>query len=173
MQAKNFCLMAVAVLAAACKPFDITINQQENNNIVAHSCQTVPANDANSTPPEENMPPQWAFAEYDSGVTVNDATDELQTVIDLTTISSDPNNDELTYFVVMVTSYGINDVSIWYDAFCVENGVLKVGNLKTSNPEEEFLDDSSGTRVYVSIGDEPDDDLSNTIAIAWYFDNVE
>lgn len=126
--------------------------------------------------PQENLPPVWAFEEYNSGIVVNDITDNPWEIVDLNTLVNDPNNDPLKFEVVAVTSEGtpLYGGNSWWDTFYIENGVLKTSGLQTKNPTFEFLDDTNIHMVIVSVRDEDTDDFyNNTIEIKWYFDDIQ
>jgi hypothetical protein len=69
--------------------------------------------------------------------------------MDLTSASSDVDGDNLTYSIVSVTPSNNGDQTAWNNSVYVENGVLKVHNLLTNNPE---IDVTVSVVVRVSDG---------------------
>jgi len=81
-----------------------------------------------------NHAPVWTASSYNTGITVIDDNDNAKIIKDLTAVSSDADGDNLTYTIVSVTPSNNGDQTAWNNSVYVENGVLKVHNLLTNNP---------------------------------------
>lgn len=82
-----------------------------------------------------NAAPTWTAASYTTGITVDDTTDAAQTILDLTTVSSDADGDTITYSIVSVTVPFAGEQTIWNNSINIDgSGVLVVTNLTTNNP---------------------------------------
>ncbi|GEM_PF-4619164 len=82
----------------------------------------------------ENHAPEWTQSTYDTGLTIRDDSDDPKTIMDLTSVSSDADGDNLTYAIVSVTPSLSGDEIAWNNSVYIDNGVLKVHNLLTNNP---------------------------------------
>ena len=83
-----------------------------------------------------NQPPEWTQASYDTGLTITDANDDPKVILDLASRCSDPEGDTITYTVESVHSSGapLDEPKI-KNSLYVENGVLKIHNLMTNDPD--------------------------------------
>ena len=79
-----------------------------------------------------NLAPTWTQSSYNTGLTITDRTDAAQTIQDLTTISSDPEGDPITYSIVSVSVP--SDQAAWDNSVVINSGVLQVQNLMTNDP---------------------------------------
>jgi hypothetical protein len=109
-----------------------------------------------------NQAPTWTQASYDTGLTIEDTTDASQTIMDLTTASSDADGDTISYSIENISAP--DDQTIWNNSLYVDNGVLKVQNLLTNDPNFE------GT-VTVTVK-ASDNSLSNDTNVSFTFSNV-
>ena len=96
--------------------------------------KTQAAIDRDKIPDPVNHAPQWTQSTYDTGLTIIDDSDAPKTIMDLTSASSDADGDNLTYTIVSVTPSNNGDQTAWDNSVYIENGVLKVHNLLTNNP---------------------------------------
>ncbi len=80
-----------------------------------------------------NTAPTWTASSYDTGITVDDANDDPKTIKDLTAVSSDAEGDSISYSIVSISVPG--QPVEWQNSIYIENGVLKVHNLLTNDPE--------------------------------------
>ena len=96
------------------------------------------ARDTNTTPPTPppavNHAPVWTQSSYDTGLTIDDLDDGVRNILDLTTVSSDPDGDTLTYSIVSISIPVSNDQVVWDNSIYISAGVLNVQNLMTNNP---------------------------------------
>ena len=81
---------------------------------------------------DANNAPVWTASSYDTGLEIIDDNDNPKTIKDLTAVSSDA--DAITYSIVSVSVPDSADQSAWNNATYIENGVLKVKNLVTLDP---------------------------------------
>lgn len=114
---------------------------------------------------EVNYAPTWTASSYATGITITDADDTVKTIQDLTTISSDADGDAITYSIVSISVPNAFDQTAWDNSVYLDNGVLKVRNLQTNDP------DITGTITAIvratSTGG------SNDTGISWGFTNVQ
>ena len=82
-----------------------------------------------------NYTPIWTASSYATGITVRDNTNSAITTKDLTAISSDAENDTITYSIVSINVPHSNDQTAWNNSVYIESGVLKVHNLTTNDPD--------------------------------------
>ena len=83
-------------------------------------------------------PPVWTQVSYDTGLTIQDSTDDPQDILDLNTVCSESNGNVITYSIVSIsTPHDAADLAAWTDSIYIENGVLKVHNLVTNDPNWE------------------------------------
>ena len=118
--------------------------------------KTQAAIDRDNIPNPVNHAPQWTQSTYDTGLTIIDDSDAPKTIMDLTSVSSDADGDNLTYTIVSVTPSLSGDETAWNNSVYIDNGILKVHNLLTNNPN---LDVTVSVVVKVSDGT----NSSNTI----------
>lgn len=80
-----------------------------------------------------NTAPTWTQASYDTGLTIEDSTDNPQTIMDLVPVSNDLEGDPITYSIVSISVPG-QPIS-WDNSIVIESGFLKVINLMTNDAE--------------------------------------
>ena len=113
-----------------------------------------------------NTAPTWTASSYDTGVTVYDDLNTNQIVLDLTTISSDTDGDNVNYSIISVSKVpNISDQDEWNNSININNNnVLVVSNLMNENP---FVSGNVSVIIRVS-----DDLLINDTNVSFYFQNV-
>ncbi len=87
----------------------------------------------------DNNAPIWAQPSYDTGLTIQDLTDDPKTIFDLSAVSSDEDGDTITYSVESVSSPGGVEDNKFMSSLFVENGILKIENLITNDPNNDGL----------------------------------
>ena len=68
-------------------------------------------------------------------MTIEDTTDNAQTIKDLTAVSSDADGDVITYSIVSISVPAAGEQTIWNNSVVIQSGVLKVQNLTTNDPD--------------------------------------
>jgi len=134
-----------------------------NNMALASSAgvkKTQAAIDRDAVPatPAVNHAPVWTASSYDTGITVDDSSDNAITIKDLTAVSSDADGDNLTYTIVSITPSISGDETAWNNSVYIDNGILKVHNLLTNNPN---IDVTVSVVVKVSDGTSSSDTTVN------------
>jgi hypothetical protein len=109
-----------------------------------------------------NNAPTWTQASYDTGLTIDDSSDASQTIMDLTSVSSDSDGDTISYSIENISSP--NDPTAWSNSLYIENGALKVQNLLTNDPNFEG-------NVIVTIK-ASDNSLSNDTNVSFTYSDV-
>lgn len=85
--------------------------------------------------PLPNTPPLWENRYYRSYYRFYKNSDDSETIADLKEISYDEDGDVLTYSIEsLVLSYE-DDRAAWEKSLYIEDGILKVHNLVTNDPE--------------------------------------
>jgi len=112
-----------------------------------------------------NYAPTWTADSYDTGITVDDADDDVTVIKDLGAVSSDVDGDVITYSIVSIAVPHSGEQTKWDDSIYIDNGVLKLHNLKTNNPDED------GT-VTVTVKAEATGGSNNT-DISFTFEDVQ
>jgi len=110
--------------------FDTNMQLQSTTGVQ----KTQAAIDRDKIPDPVNHAPQWTQSTYDTGLTIRDDSDAPKTIMDLTAVSSDADGDNLTYTIVSISVPDSADQDAWDPATYIENGVLKVKNLVTLDP---------------------------------------
>ncbi len=110
--------------------FGVNMNVQSSAGV----SKTQAAIDRDNTPPPANVAPTWTSSSYATGLNITDAADTAQTIKDLTAVSSDADGDTISYSVVSVSVPSSFDQTAWTNSVYIENGILKVHNLMTNNP---------------------------------------
>ena len=118
---------------------------------------------ANAAP--GNQPPEWTQASYDTGLTITDANDDPKVILDLASVSSDPEGDTITYSIINIIVPAGENPDYWTNSLYVENDTLKVHNLMTNDPN------ISGT-IIVTVKAEATGGSNNT-DISFTFDDVQ
>ena len=110
---------------------NLTLTVMDDDGATASDSMIVTANAA-----PVNQPPEWTQASYDTGLTITDANDDPKVILDLASRCSDPEGDTITYTVESVHSSGapLDEPKI-KNSLYVENGVLKIHNLMTNDPD--------------------------------------
>lgn len=90
---------------------------------------------------DSNTAPTWTQASYSTGIIVDDTTDTAQIIKDLTAVSSDADDDLITYRIISITIANPGEQTAWNNSVVIQSGVLKVQNLAVNDP------DTSGTII--------------------------
>lgn len=77
--------------------------------------------------------PKWNSSTIASGTNFNDANNNSITIIDLSTVSSDPNGNPITYTLVSVSGNAV-DQTAWNNSTSISGNNLIVQNLQTNDP---------------------------------------
>jgi hypothetical protein len=160
-------------MPSSIKPHLSELNRFENivlaqNMALASSAgvqKTQAAIDRDSLPDTPaNHAPTWTASSYDTGLTVDDSSDNAITIKDLTAVSSDADGDAISYSVVSISQPEPLDQTIWNNSVIIQSGVLKVQNLTTNDPN------TSGT-VTVTVR-ASDGSSSSDTTVTFTFNNV-
>jgi hypothetical protein len=84
---------------------------------------------------DANHAPVWTASSYNTGITVDDTSDNAITIKDLTAVSSDADGDVITYSIVSVSVPSSADQTHWNNSVAINNGVFQVHNLTTNDPD--------------------------------------
>ena len=119
----------------------------------------------NATATPVNQAPEWTQASYDTGLTIDDSTDDTRNIMDLKFVTSDAENDPITYSIVSISVPG--QQIEWDNSVVIESGVLKVKNLMINDP------DTNGN-VIVTVKAEATGGSNNAdITFTFTFNNVQ
>ncbi|RLA84247.1 MAG: hypothetical protein DRG78_01940 [Epsilonproteobacteria bacterium] len=118
-----------------------------------------------TAPTPTNSAPTWTASSYDTGLTITDANNNVQIIKDLTAISSDNDGDSITYSIVSISVSNSLEQTIWNNSVYIDNGVLKVHNLQTNNPD--FNGNIIVTVKAIATGG------SNTTTVSFSFNDVQ
>ena len=96
-----------------------------------------------------NAAPTWTASSYDTGLTIEDGTDAVQNIKNLTAVSSDADGDTITYSIVSISVPHVADQVAWDNSVDITPaGVLIVQNLMTNDPN---FDAAAGSNPIVSV----------------------
>ena len=123
------------------------------------------AEDENTTtPPAVNQAPVWTQSSYNTGLTIEDDSDVVKSILDLTTVSSDADGDTITYSIISITVPGSQ--TAWNNSLSIDaNGILNASNLQTNDPN---IDGDITVVVRATDGS-----ASNDTEVIFGFNNVQ
>jgi hypothetical protein len=144
---------------------NIVLNKNMNLQTTRGVEKTQAAIDRDSLPDTPaNHAPVWTASSYDTGLTVDDSSDNAITIKDLTAVSSDADGDAISYSVVSISVPAGENPVVWNNSVVINNGILQVQNLTTNDPN------TSGT-VIVTVR-ASDGSSSSDTTVTFTFNNV-
>jgi hypothetical protein len=86
-----------------------------------------------------NVAPEFTQSVFNTGVVVNDSTNDIQEIIDLATVSTDLNNDSLSFSITSITApeQSAWDGTVNTSPLSINGTKLIVSNLNAVDPDFE------------------------------------
>lgn len=97
-----------------------------------------------------NDTPTFTQSIYETGITVTDASNAAQNILDLNSVTSDSNGDPLSFTIVSFTTpFDNGEITLFENVFQINSGILQAVDLFTGDPD---LDGDISITVQVSDG---------------------